>query len=183
VKIARHTNFNFAHRLVDILPMPNPQGLTRKPREIDLRFFACVRFTDAYNGRDSVIDGLEGTIYLYGSQVVWISWKSYENGRRIGPSRGEGNLLYRKMFDVARAYQDILRIARRKYLHEPLSEEENENPSRADFVLIEDEAFAALKKHPQYKNLIKELGLVDIVRDRDGFVEVNVRKRDREPAA
>src|SRR3989344_587068 len=81
-------------------------------------------------------------------------------GRGMG-SVSNGNALYKTMYDISQCYLQILEIARRKFFREKLPESMGREERK-----LTDQVYAlppgelrVLRKHPQFKELVRDMGL------------------------
>ncbi len=132
------------------------ETLPDRPEDIDLRFLRKIRLSDTYNGVDSCADGVEYSAVLYGNKIVY-EYAIYRDPNNMKhDQRLPGNELYRRMFEVSRAYLDIVEIARAKFFQEKIQEDADEH---WDCVALGENIRTTFATHPQYQQMVEHFGL------------------------
>ena len=159
-------------------------SLPEKFEDCDLRFFSQITLTDAYNGKNPPLDGVRYRAILYGRHVVYEFTKAYMNGSG-GSSFANGDVRFENYYSMAYLYLSIQRIARAKYFGEKIPKSyEKQSEDSLDQVSSSPKELEVLATHPQYQELMQEVGLtLEPTDERKYFFRVNVSKSAPKRAA
>jgi hypothetical protein len=126
---------------------------------VDLRHFAQVKMSDAFDGRATCHDGDTWYLLIYKNRVVAKKY-AIRNGGSV-EQRTVTNQSWWQMYTVSQVYRDIMKIARYKYFDGQVSAEEDINITNSnwDIIVIEPEILKVLETHPQYLSLVKNFAL------------------------
>jgi hypothetical protein len=131
------------------------------PHNIDLKLFAVVRMSEAWDGRSVCYDGDTWELLIYKSKVVAESRAKRVNGT-VELRTSTGNDFWWPMYNQSLAYMKILHICRHKYFTAHGTQPpENLDTSRGDWDVVEvaPQTFSALQEHPQYLEMARNFKL------------------------
>ena len=143
--------FNQSHLVQNVLQGKVSEGLPNKFEEIDLRFLRALRFSDTWAGDDAPDTGDDCLVIMYGNQVAYQRVKFYFNGEQQTRYE-EGEKLYDELYNPSQLYLKILFVAGALFNREKLKE-------GADTFYVSERDLACIKGHPQFKEMVRDLGL------------------------